>query len=173
MSRAFKIKAVVLAAFAVASVVLMGVILSSMQDKLSVDDCTSDIRYEMESLPGLLAAADEETAQNTETFDAVYQSKAESVAFMANNNVGFAATDAKMAEYRDLLGVGNVMVVDRDGTVVPAPRTRAPISPTSATTSCAPCSTRASPPRRWRWSSTTARLVCATTPPASMIASWR
>lgn len=98
MSRAFKIKAVVLAAFAVASVVLMGVILSSMQDKLSVDDCTSDIRYEMESLPGLLAAADEETAQNTETFDAVYQSKAESVAFMANNNVGFAATDAKMAE---------------------------------------------------------------------------
>ena len=78
MSRAFKIKAVVLAAFAVASVVLMGVILSSMQDKLSVDDCTSDIRYEMESLPGLLAAADEETAQNTETFDAVYQSKAES-----------------------------------------------------------------------------------------------
>ena len=61
MSRAFKIKAVVLAAFAVASVVLMGVILSSMQDKLSVDDCTSDIRYEMESLPGLLAAADEET----------------------------------------------------------------------------------------------------------------
>ena len=118
MSRAFKIKAVVLAAFAVASVVLMGVILSSMQDKLSVDDCTSDIRYEMENLPGLLAAAGEETAQNTETFDAVYQSKAESVAFMANNNVGFAATDAKMAEYRDLLGVGNVMVVDRAGTVV-------------------------------------------------------
>lgn len=118
MSRAFKIKAVVLAAFAVASVVLMGVILSSMQDKLSVDDCTSDIRYEMENLPGLLAAAGEETAQNTETFDAVYQSKAASVAFMANNNVGFAATDAKMAEYRDLLGVGNVMVVDRDGAVV-------------------------------------------------------
>ena len=48
----------------------------------------------------------------------VYKRQAQSVAFMANNDAGFEATDAKMVEYQDLLGVDNVLVVDRDGTVV-------------------------------------------------------
>ena len=37
---------------------------------------------------------------------------------MANNNAGFEAADAKMVEYKDLLGVDNVLVVSRDGAVV-------------------------------------------------------
>ncbi len=118
MSRKLKIKAGILIAFVIASVVAMGFIVASMQDDLSMSNYTADIEREMEDLPGILEAADEETAQNTQTYDEIYQSKAESVAFMANNDTGFEATDAKMVEYRDLLGVSNVMVVNRAGDVI-------------------------------------------------------
>ena len=118
MSRKLKIKAGILIAFVIASVVAMGFIVASMQDDLSMSNYTADIEREMEDLPGILEAADEETAQNTQTYDEIYQSKAESVAFMANNDTGFKATDAKMVEYRDLLGVSNVMVVNRAGDVI-------------------------------------------------------
>ena len=118
MSTRLKIKGALLAAFVILSVVIMGFTLASMQDGLSIESCQADIQREMEELPGLLEEADAETAQNTETFDAIYQSKAESVAFMANHDTGFEATDAKMAEYKELLGVDNVLVVDRSGAVV-------------------------------------------------------
>ncbi|HIS40136.1 MAG TPA: mechanosensitive ion channel [Candidatus Aphodovivens avistercoris] len=118
MSKQLKIKAGVIAAFVIASVVAMGLIVASMQDSLSLSNYTADIEREMEDLPGLLEAADEETAQNTQTYDEIYQSKAESVAFMANNKTGFEVSDAKMLEYKDLLGVSNVMVVNRAGEVL-------------------------------------------------------
>lgn len=37
---------------------------------------------------------------------------------MANNNTGYEATDAKMVEYKELLGVDNVMIVNRAGDIV-------------------------------------------------------
>lgn len=58
------------------------------------------------------------------TVDAIYQSKAQSIAFMADNDTGYEATDAKMREYRELLGVDNVLIVRRDGSVVRLHRRR-------------------------------------------------
>ena len=78
----------------------------------------ADIQREMDELPVLLETAHDEAIQNEETFDAIYQSKAASVAFMANNNTGYKVTDAKMREYKDMLLVDNVMVVSRDGKVL-------------------------------------------------------
>ena len=118
MSRNLKIKAAILAAFVIVSVVVMGFVVANMQDDISLKNYTADIQAEMDELPALLQSADEESAQNTQTFDEIYASKAESVAFLANNNTGFEATDAKMLEYKDLLSVDNVLVVDRAGTVV-------------------------------------------------------
>ncbi|MDM8246521.1 hypothetical protein QUW40_07890 [Collinsella tanakaei] len=66
----------------------------------------------------MLEAAEDESAENAEQFDAIYQSKADQLAFIAQNNVGFEATDAKMVEYQELLGVENVLVVDQEGKVV-------------------------------------------------------
>lgn len=117
ISTRLKIKGALLALFVLLSMAVMGFTLVSMQDGLSIESCQADIQREMEELPSLLEEADAETAQNTETFDAIYQSKAESVAFMANHDTGFAATNAKMTEYKELLGVDNVMIVERDGAV--------------------------------------------------------
>ena len=118
MSKHLKIKAAIIAAFVAASVIVMGFIVSSMQDDLSLSNYTADIQHEMDDLPGLLEASAAETEQNTQTYDEIYQSKAESIAFLANNDTGYEATNAKMQEYKDLLGVTNVMIVSRDGAVI-------------------------------------------------------
>ena len=118
MSKRLKKKTAFLAVAIVVSMVAMGFLLNGMQERLQLASCNAEINDAAAELPALRAAAADETAQNTETFDAIYQSKAESVAFMARNDVGFAATDATMAEYQQLLDVDNIMVVTRDGAVV-------------------------------------------------------
>ena len=118
MSKKLKIKAAILAAFVALSVIVMGFIVSSMQDDISLSNYTADIQHEMDDLPGLLESAQQETEQNTQTYDEIYQSKAESIAFMANNDTGFEITDAKMQEYKDLLGVTNAIIVSREGEIL-------------------------------------------------------
>ena len=118
MSRNLKIKAALLVAFAIASTVAMGFVLSAQQDGLSLESYRSDIEQEREALPGLLESAASETEQNTSTFDEIYRSKAETLRFMALHETGFEVTDAKMQEYRELLGVDNVLVVNRAGEIL-------------------------------------------------------
>ena len=143
-------KAVILAVAIAVSMVVMGILLNGMQERLQLESLDHEIRQEAAELPGVLQAATDETVGNEETFDAIYQSKAESVAFMARNDVGFETSDAKMREYKDLLKVDNIMVVARDGRVVAkAADTKA----TSSTTGSTPCGRRlirARPPMRWR-----------------------
>ena len=100
------------------SMLVMGVLLGGMQEQLTRASYDTEMEAEATELEGLLADAEDEAAQNKATFDAAYQAKAQALSFMAANNTGFEATDAKMAEYRKLLDVDNVLVVKRDGTVV-------------------------------------------------------
>lgn len=99
MSRKLKIKIVILVAVAALSMASMGVLLSTMQTDLSLEGYTSEMQQEADALPELLGTAAENVEQNTVTFDEIYQSKAASVAFMANNDAGFAASHEKMVEY--------------------------------------------------------------------------
>lgn len=116
--RKTNVKIALLLAIVAVSMVVMGVLLSGMQESLSRSSYDTEMEEEASELKELLASAEEEASQNKETFDAIYQSKAMSVAFMAANDAGFEATDAKMAEYRQLLDVDNVLVVKSDGTIV-------------------------------------------------------
>lgn len=173
MSRKLKVKTAILIVVAVASLAVMAVSLTTMQSSLSLDSYTDEMEQEASDLKILLAEANEETEQNTVTYDEIYQSKAESVAFMANNNVGFEATDAKMAEYCELLDVDNVMVVDRDGTIVARAYNSPPrTSPQADSTNSEPYSMTANPLPRWKWSCPNRIGGIATTPPASTIPRW-
>lgn len=118
MSTKLKVKIAILIAVAAVSMVIMGLLLSAMQSSLSLDDYTQEMQQEAKALPELLTDANDNVEQNKTTYDEIFKSKAESVAFMANNNAGFEATHAKMVEYKDLLGVDNVMVVDRVGNLI-------------------------------------------------------
>lgn len=118
MSSKLKRKIALLVAVVVVSMVAMGILLSRMQESLSIASYTTEMNEEAEQLVGVLEDAEAENAQNKETFDAIYQSKAQTVSFMAANDTGFAATDAKMAEYQQLLDVDNIMIVKADGEIV-------------------------------------------------------
>lgn len=118
MSRNLKIKIAAIVVVALASVAVMGVLLFNMQNALTQDNYAAEMVAETGQLDTLLADAASEADQNKETFDAIYQSKAQSIAFMADNDTSYEATDAKMREYRELLGVDNVLIVRRDGSVV-------------------------------------------------------
>ena len=118
MSKRLKLKLAILVGIVVVGMVAMGVWVSTKQTNLTLQNYMQEMQQEADSLPALLAEAQDETEQNNKNFDAIYQSKAESVAFMANNNTGYEATVSKMQEYRSLLGVDNIMVVSRDGSIV-------------------------------------------------------
>ena len=120
MTRKVTGKIAALVAVALVSVAVMAVALTGMQNTLSRSGYTDEIAAEQEALPGLLEAAASETVENTEQYDAIYQSKAAQVAYAAQNGTGFEATDAQMVAYQELLGVDNVLVVNRAGDVIAA-----------------------------------------------------
>ena len=94
---------------------VMGFFMMKLQTSLSLKSYRLDMEKEIQEMDRLLADRKEEEAQTIATDNAIYQSKAESIAFMANHEDGFEATDAKMREYADLLDVDNVLIVDREG----------------------------------------------------------
>ena len=118
MSKRLKKKTALLTAVVIVALVAMGAALLRMQERLIYSSYNTEIEQCQKQLPDLLNEASESAADSTETYDAIYQSKAASVAFMAQNNAGFEANDAKMAEYQNLLEVDNVMIVDRSGAIL-------------------------------------------------------
>ena len=118
MSKHLRIKINALLIVVAASMIVMGALLTNMQSSLSHGNYDEEMKQETVELERLLAEADEETVQNTEQFDAIYRSKAAQVAYMAQNDAGYAETDAKMVELRELLDVDNLFVTDRDGEVL-------------------------------------------------------
>ncbi len=117
-SRLLTAKIVILIAVAVVCMIIMGILLAYRQTNLYVDSYTLEIRDVFEDIPDRIAQSDTEVARNTSTFNETYQSYAQMLAFLADNNTGFLKTSSKMREYRDLLGVDNVLVIRRDGTVL-------------------------------------------------------
>lgn len=120
MSEKLRKKALILAALVVISLLVMGVFLTTMQSRLALSGHRSDMEKELSQVSEVLDSAQQERTETTRSYDAVYQSKAGSVAFMAQNDVDYEETNAKMAEYQSLLQVNNVLVLDRQGTVLAA-----------------------------------------------------
>ena len=118
MSARLKVKTCILVAIVVAGMVAMGAWVSTMQNDATLSSYKAEMKAQLESLPETFKEADAETQENTETFDAIYQSKADSVAFMAQNNAGYETIDSKMTELQSLLGVDNIFIVSRDGKVL-------------------------------------------------------
>ena len=115
MSKKLKRKTLLLIIVEIVSLVLLGSILTVLQTNLSLHKYQADMEETLRQMDGLVANAQKEAAQSTEVYDAIYQSKASSIAYMAIENVDFECTDIKMQEYRDLLQVDNVLILDNSG----------------------------------------------------------
>ncbi len=117
MSARLKIKIVILLIISIAGCLFMCVEVSTMQNNLSLTSYEQEMEQELSELPELLQQAQDESASSTQNFDDIYFSKAQSVAFMAQHNAGFDATNAKMQELASKLQVDNLMIVSRSGQV--------------------------------------------------------
>lgn len=118
MSKRLKQKSVALAIAVAVCTLAMGLLLASMQTRLSQEEYALEFDRVAAELPDLVKTAQSETKDNTQTFDDLYRTRAASIAFMAAHDAGYEATDAKMAEFKDLLKVDNVLVTRRDGSII-------------------------------------------------------
>lgn len=118
MIKKLRRKTVFLILLTVVSMIILGVSLGFMQTKLSISNYKRDMRIELSKIEELLQTAEKEKTEITETYDAIYRAKADSVAFMANKIKDFEYTNAEMQKCRDLLAVTNVMILDAEGNIV-------------------------------------------------------
>lgn len=118
MSKRLKKKSVALAVAVTVCALAMGLLLASMQTRLSQEEYALEFDRVAAELPDLVKTARAETKDNTQTFDDLYRTRAASIAFMAANDAGYEATDVKMAELKGLLKVDNVLVARRDDSII-------------------------------------------------------
>lgn len=118
MSPRLKKKSALLIAVLAICAVIMGAFLSFMQTDLSKQDYDLEFDQVADQLPALIENARDSAEESAETFDTLYQTRAAAVSFMAANDAGYEATDAKMSELKSLLKVDNVLIVKNDGSIV-------------------------------------------------------
>lgn len=114
MSRRLKKKAIILIAAELIFLAVLGTFLITMQTNLSVSNQKKDISEKLSQMDELITQAEEASVQNQLTYDAIYQAKADSVAYMAEHEVNFQISDSCMKEYQELLKVDNLLVVNKD-----------------------------------------------------------
>lgn len=118
MSKQLRRKAVRMFVAEAVCMILLGIFLIMMQTRLSVQNQYENTREKIQQIQEIIDNADERAAQNTASYDEVYQAKAAGAAYMANKDLEFSFTDAKMKELAGKLNVTNVMIVDREGNII-------------------------------------------------------
>lgn len=99
-------------------ILIFGVFLVWMQTGLSVSNQQENTQEKLDGMQQVIDNADLLALQNAGSYDEVYQSKAESVAYMANYDNNFTCSDGKMQELADIMNVNNVLIIDREGKVL-------------------------------------------------------
>lgn len=118
MSKRIKKRVTLLVVIELISLCILGFVLSQMQTSLSLNNYEKDTKVKLEQMAELVQTAHDEAKQTTETYDNIYRSKVDSIAYMAKYEVDFTQTDDKMIELQKLLAVDNVLIVKKDGSVV-------------------------------------------------------
>lgn len=115
MTRELYRKKKLLVVIAAVCLVLLGGFLMVLQTELSVKTQEENTRENVQQIQALVDNAYEAAAQNRESYDEVYQSKADTAAYMAVKDARFSYTDSQMKRLASQLNVTNVLVVDREG----------------------------------------------------------
>ena len=115
MSKKLKRKTIFVVLVEIVCLVLFGTFLMKMQTDLSVENQIQNTKEKLDGMQELISSADEAAHQNQLSYDEVYQSKAESVAFMANNSEAFETGSAYLKDLAALMDVNNIIIVEKDG----------------------------------------------------------
>lgn len=115
-------KAVLMIVVEILCLIVLGLFLTVLQTNLSVNEQKKDTQGNLDEMETLVENAHTAAQQSIDTYDEIYQSKAESVAFMFKNEVISGYTDANMKECQSLLDVSNIMVINRAGDILAGAR---------------------------------------------------
>lgn len=118
MSNRLKKKAILMFVVELISIILLGVFLRSIQTDLSVNRQARDTKEKLKQVTELIADGEEAKLQTTATYDQVYQSKADSLAYELGHGTNISYTDSQMKELRELLEVTNAVVLDTEGNIL-------------------------------------------------------
>jgi small conductance mechanosensitive channel len=111
-------KMVLMIAVEIFCLILLGLLLMVLQTNLSVGEQKSDTQANLDKMESLVENARIAAEQSMDSYDEIYEAKAESVAFMFKNQVISGYTDAQMSECQKLLGVTNVLIINRKGEIL-------------------------------------------------------
>ncbi|MDO4344668.1 MAG: mechanosensitive ion channel [Eubacteriales bacterium] len=117
MSKRLKRKAAVLVIAELICLIVLGVFLDNMQVSLSAREQAHELQKKISPLKEAVEEAKIEAGEHTKAYDVMYQSKAKSLAYMIQEEVDEEVTDTLMGEYRNLLNVNNVLILDKSGNV--------------------------------------------------------
>lgn len=115
-----------LAAASILCLFLLGCFLYLMQTSLAIKNQQEQTRENIQQIQGLVEHADQSAEQNRISYDEVYQSKAETVAYMANKDRQFQYTTAYLKNLASTMNVNNIVILDRDGNIVAAAGSQTP-----------------------------------------------
>lgn len=118
MSSRLKRKAACMIVIELICLILLGVFLTQLQTRMAVNNQRSNTEEKLNEMQALIDNADARALQNIVSYDEVYQSKAESIAYMANNDATFQSEDAVMDRLASMMNLSNVLLLDREGNIV-------------------------------------------------------
>ncbi len=111
-----KQKGLIMIVVEVICIILLSVFLYNLQVSLSTNEQTVGINKKIESLRKAVKQSEKEEQETIDSYDEMYQSKAKSLAYLFQNNVD-ENPETMMSQYKELLNVTNVFVVNLDGTI--------------------------------------------------------
>ncbi|MCH5267652.1 MAG: mechanosensitive ion channel [Lachnospiraceae bacterium] len=102
----------------VATLIFLGLFLYCMQMQLSVNNLNHDMLQETEKLKPYLQSIHDTEESVTRNYDAVYQAKAEILAYMIRNEIDGCRSLPLLREYGELLEVEHIFLINREGKIL-------------------------------------------------------
>ena len=102
----------------VVCLILLGAFLTMMQTKLSINSQRENTRENIMQVEALVDGAYATAEQNRVSYDEIYQSKAETVAYMANKDSRFAESSYYLKDLASRLNVSDIILLDRQGNLI-------------------------------------------------------
>lgn len=118
MSKRLKKKAILVVIVEIICVIAFGLFLTYMQETLSANSNKSVLIKKSEPLAQAVADANAEGLENMEQYDAMYRSKAANMAYMVQEEIGGEVSNSLLKEWKTLLNVNNVLILDKEGNVL-------------------------------------------------------
>lgn len=120
MSQKLKRKTLIMLLIEFVCLIALGIFLFAMQTNLSERNQRESLKQKMQQVGEVVRNAEENEKERTASYDRTYTAKATSAAYMVKKDAPDYATpsNASLKQYRDVLAVDNVLVLDRAGKVI-------------------------------------------------------